>query len=375
MDGIPRKLELLANVVEQTADSVTVTNRRGLVEYVNPAFETTTGFSRSEIVGRNLALLKSGRHDEAFYRDLWATILDGRVYRATITNRKKNGELFVSRQTITPIKDPSGAITHFVSVAKDITELERATRREVQLKLARKIQQKYYPDAPPRTEDLDIAGSASLADVTGGDYFDYIPLKDGTIGIAVGDASGHGVDSALLMAVTRTYLRSLGHSASDPGEILTKLNRLVAMDIPEESFVTLILVAVGTGALPLRYSSAGHPAAYVLDASGAIRSRLESVGCPLGILEESKYETVEAAPLLPGDLLMLLTDGIFDAGGPGDSRFGVERALEAILERLHLPSAQIVDGLFDAVRAFGEGRPPEDDFTAVACKKRAVDTG
>ena len=134
----------LASAVEQTADSVVITNKQGIIEYVNPAFEVTTGYSRDEVLGRSPAILKSGMHDAEFYKKLWNQILGGQPFRGTIINRKKTGELYWSEQTITPMKDQDGEITHFVSVLKDITDLRKRHEQEFHLGLAREVQQRFY---------------------------------------------------------------------------------------------------------------------------------------------------------------------------------------------------------------------------------------
>jgi len=112
----------LASAVEQTADSVTITNREGIIEYVNPAFEAVTGYSSAEAVGSTPAIVKSGRHDPQFYHMLWETILTGEVYNEVFVNQRKDGAFYYEAKTITPIKDEHGRITHFVSTGKDITE-------------------------------------------------------------------------------------------------------------------------------------------------------------------------------------------------------------------------------------------------------------
>ena len=123
---VRRLFAALAN----TADNVMITDAEGTIEYVNPAFERTTGYRREEAIGRRPSLLKSGRHPPAFYEELWSSILAGRNFCATVLNRKKSGELYWSEQTITPLREEDGAITHFVSVLKDVTERERALQKE-----------------------------------------------------------------------------------------------------------------------------------------------------------------------------------------------------------------------------------------------------
>ena len=119
----------LSSAIEQTADSVVITDREGVIEYVNPAFEAITGFASAEALGHKPSLVKSGKQDEAFYRNLWNTILHGEVFRAVFINRRKNGTLYHEEKTITPVRDATGTITHFVSTGKDITERVRAEER------------------------------------------------------------------------------------------------------------------------------------------------------------------------------------------------------------------------------------------------------
>ena len=116
----------LSSAVEQTADSVFITDREGLIQYVNPAFEVLLGYSKEEAIGQNARLLKSGRHQARFYEKLWETILGGHVFRAVFINKKKSGDIYYEEKTITPIRDPSGQITHFVSTGRDITGRTRA---------------------------------------------------------------------------------------------------------------------------------------------------------------------------------------------------------------------------------------------------------
>ncbi len=116
------EFQKFSRVVEQTADSVLITDRKGVIEYVNPAFERMTGYPRQEAVGQTPRLLKSGSQSAPFYKHLWDTICAGKVFRGVLLNRKKNGDLFYWEQTITPLKNEEGTITHFVSTAKEITQ-------------------------------------------------------------------------------------------------------------------------------------------------------------------------------------------------------------------------------------------------------------
>ena len=119
----------LSSAVEQTADAVLITDCNGTIEYVNRAFEQISGYSSVEALGQRPSLVKSGKHDVTYYQKLWKTLLAGDVYRDVLVNRRKDGALYYEEKTITPLRDASGAITHFISTGKDITERMRSQER------------------------------------------------------------------------------------------------------------------------------------------------------------------------------------------------------------------------------------------------------
>ena len=117
-----QQMRQLSSAIEQTADMVMITNRDGIIEYVNPAFEILAGYPLAEARGRKPDIMKSDKHDAAFYRELWDTILRGESFRGVFMNCRRNGDLYYEEKTITPLRNPAGMITHFVSTGKDITE-------------------------------------------------------------------------------------------------------------------------------------------------------------------------------------------------------------------------------------------------------------
>lgn len=129
-------LRKLSRAVEQSGDQVVVTDRNGTIEYVNPAFEALTGYSHAEACGQNTRILKSGEQRPEFYQEMWKTILAGTVYRGTLVNRKKNGDLYSIEQSISPVRDSEGRITHFISNGRDLTE---RLRLEAELRQAQKM--------------------------------------------------------------------------------------------------------------------------------------------------------------------------------------------------------------------------------------------
>jgi len=361
-------LKKLSNAVEQTADSVIITNKQGIIEFVNPAFEETTGYNREEVLNQTPQILKSGKHNSAFYKNLWKTLLEGKSYRGTIINKKKNSELYWSEQTITPMKDEQGNITNFVSVLKDITELRQKQEQEFQLRLAQELQQRLLK-ANASLPGFDIAGATYSAVETSGDYFDFLSLSDGSLGLVVGDVSGHGIGPALIMAETRAYLRAFAKRESDPAILLTWLNQELAADLEGEHFVTLILARLDPQQNLLDYASAGHVPAYLLNGSGEVAHIMRSTGIPLGIIPNYKFNTGETLKLAPKDMMLLLTDGIKEARSPDGTEFGFDRTLDIIKNHQQQATAQqIVEHLYQAVRSFSKNQPQEDDITSIICK-------
>ena len=133
---VEQSLRKLSRAVEQSADTILITDLHGIIEYVNPAFEVLTGYHHDEICGRTPRLLKSGEQGQEVYQEIWNTILAGNVYRGILVNRKKNGELYYVEESICPVRDAAGQITHFISNGRVLTE---RLRLEAQLLLSQKM--------------------------------------------------------------------------------------------------------------------------------------------------------------------------------------------------------------------------------------------
>ena len=361
-------ISLLSRAVEQTADSVVITDRQGTIEYVNPAFEVTTGYGRAEAVGRTPRILKSGLHDKEFYSRLWDQVLEGGTFRGTLVNRKKSGELYWTEQTITPIKDRAGVITHFVSVLKDITEFRKQQEQELQLRLAREVQQRFYTGAAICVAGFDIAIAAYPAEETGGDYLDSFSMPDGRTCIGIGDVSGHGLDSALVMALTRAYVRSFAQVEADLAKILGSVNHMLIREhLQEDRFVTLLLVCLDGPNGSLSYASAGHIPGFLMNGSGKIESVLESSSPPLGLFDDSHF-VASALPLAPQQLVILLTDGAADTMDSEDVEFGTDGVLDYVRAHRHHSARDLAEGIYRAARAFAGDEPQRDDVTDVIIK-------
>jgi phosphoserine phosphatase RsbU/P len=358
---------LLSRVVEQIADSVILTDTQGLIQYVNPAFEATSGYGRDEAVGKTPRILKSGLHDAEFYRQMWAQFAQGLPFKGMVINRKKTGELYWAQQTITSMRDKSGHLTHFVSVSQDITELRKKQEQEFQLQLARDVQQRLYT-APPEVPGFDIGASAHPADETGGDYFDFISMADGSLLIAVADAKGHGFSSALVVALTRAYVRCFAAMQMELDELLAHVNQMLLKDLDHGDFVTLFLARLDTSHRTLSYASAGHVPGLILLSNGEVKCMLDSTGPPLGLFSLSKFSLPQPISLDPGEIAVFLTDGVTESTTPDGHQFGTQRVLDKIRALSHGSASSIADSIYHATRAFVQGDLQDDDITSVVIK-------
>ena len=247
-------------------------------------------------------------------------------------------------------------------------QAERALhQRERELAVARQIQCGLLPKAAPVIPGFTLAGLSHPAQETGGDYFDFIPQPDGSLGIAIGDASGHGIGAALVIAQTRAYLRAWATTDADAGEILTRVNRQLNGDLPDGHFATLFFARLDPVCRSLSFGSAGHWPGYVLDDRGQVRELLESTGLPLGIEPKADFPAGPVVSLRPGDLVLLLTDGILETHTPEGTIFGLERVLQTVREYRHATPSEIIAALFRAGSAFSSGHQT-DDVTAVVIK-------
>jgi len=362
------ELARLSSAVEQTADAIIITDVSGVIEYVNPAFEATTGYSRAEAIGQTPRIMKSGLQPPEYYTRLWATLSAGEVFRGTPINRRKNGECYHAEQTITPIRDLQGRVVHYVSVLKDITDRIRSEQRDIEMRYAREVQQRLYPGAAPPLRGFDIAGATFPALETNGDYYDYLPVSDTCLDVVIGDVSGHGLGPALIMAETRAYLRSLSGLAAEPGAALTRINRALCADLDDNRYVALVLARLDASSMRLAYANAGHVAAYHLDSSGAVRTVLDSCGPPLGMMPDATYACAQTHSLKPGDVVVFLTDGITECENEAGAAFGSDAALDVVRAHRDDSAQDIVRHLERATRNFAGDVAQKDDVTVVICK-------
>jgi serine phosphatase RsbU (regulator of sigma subunit) len=246
-------------------------------------------------------------------------------------------------------------------------ELERMNH---DLDLARSIQQGLLPSRSPGLNDFDVAGWNQPADQTGGDYFDWQELPDGQVAISLGDATGHGIGPALVMASCRAYARASCLANGEQEGLLDRLNALLAEDLPANQFVTFAVVFLDPGNARVQVLSAGHgPILWYKRASDEI-ANLEAQGIPLGMIGGIKYSRGTEGSLGPGDMLVIVTDGFYEWENPEGEQFGLTRLETVIRESSDCNAEDIIARLRSAVETFCRGTEQKDDLTAVVLKRK-----
>ncbi len=267
------------------------------------------------------------------------------------------------------VRDDQGHPYRMVGWHIDVTDhkqtVDRLNENLIQLNAAQRIQQSLLPTQAPNITGLDIAGASYPATYTGGDLFDYLPMLGGSLGILIGDVSGHGLPAALLMTSTQAFLRCLAQTCTTVGEILTRVNRFVHGETDFEHFVTLLLMQYNPRTRQLLFTNAGHPSGYVFDVKGEIKQQLESTSIPLGIREHVDFPVREPITLETGDLVALITDGILEAESPSGKQYGEQRTINMIRSLRDRSSQEILHALHADIVQFTGKEIPADDLTAV----------
>jgi PAS domain S-box-containing protein len=282
----------------------------------------------------------------------------------------KDGGVHWLRNTIIQRRNEADLLVGYDGLVEDVSErkqAEEALRERVsQLVAAEAIQARLWPKDSPALPGFDIAGTAYSAEFADGDYFDYVPMTDGSLGLVVGDVSGHGLGPAIVMALTYAHLRSLAQVYNGIDDILTRLNQFLVNET--DHFVTLLFGRLIPDTRSFEAINAGHPPGYVLDSSGQVKGQIESTTVPLAVVPDAKFQYCDSITLDTNDIVLLYTDGIIEARSPEGVMFGQQRMLEVVGTHRDRPAADILKALHGAVQDFCRPGKPQDDVTAIVIK-------
>jgi sigma-B regulation protein RsbU (phosphoserine phosphatase) len=266
--------------------------------------------------------------------------------------------------------DELGALSeHFNQMTVGLKERYEMRRS---LNLAREVQQHLLPRDNPAVQGLDIAGKSIYCDETGGDYYDFLgneDADDGKFAIVIGDVSEHGIPSALLMATARAFIRQRSALSGDISRVVSDVNRQLTRDVEETGrFMTLFYLLIDISRGHLQWVRAGHDAAILYDPAADQFEELGGEGIALGINQDWQYQAYERAGLSSGQIIMLSTDGLWEAqNGQGDM-FGKKAIYEIIRRNSSAGAGELLDTLLYAVTRFQKNQQPTDDITLVIVK-------
>jgi sigma-B regulation protein RsbU (phosphoserine phosphatase) len=241
-------------------------------------------------------------------------------------------------------------------------ERKEKDRMISELNEARSVQLSLFPAWTPDIPGFEITGLCIPCREVGGDWFDYILLPDGRLGLVLGDVSGKGTGAALLMASARSIIRMFAERGLPPGEVLLNVNRILVADLPRTRFVTMIYAIIDPASKSILFANAGHLPPIFNDSNG-LRFLDSDSGLPLGIQEGTFAE--QRVEMSSGSCLLLYSDGITEAMNSVSEEYGEER----LKEHMTNPVASI-QSLLESVNVFLNGFPASDDMTVVMIKSQ-----
>ncbi|HEY9076263.1 MAG TPA: SpoIIE family protein phosphatase [Anaerolineaceae bacterium] len=531
------RLKKLSVVVEQTPAMVMITDTRGAIEYVNPAFIKITGYCLDELIGANPRILKSGITPLEVYQEMWATISAGEVWYGEMCNCKKDGEFYWDLGTISPLRNEQGIITNYISVKEDITErkkneeelkqyrqylesmvAERTAelrdeinehkrtedvlrekerrlaeaqrigrlgswqwnirtdeliwseesyrifgvdpgsfglsyqnvlamvhpddRRMVEnslytalstgqplnidhkiilpdlqqrvislnavpvydgteevstligtiqditervriekellekermtheLDIARKIQSSMLPKNCPTMDGWQLAAFYQPATQVGGDFYDFIALPRGQIGLVIGDVVDKGVPAALMMSLSRAIVRTIAYSGLGPADILLRSNEILYQDYSAQVYVTSFFGCLHPQSGQMELANAGHNRPLWFSAVRGDICEVASKGIVLGLYPKVSIEQ-KNLEVMPGDVLVLYTDGLTEATNAKGDFYGEDRVIESFRLATHKDAQEIMNTLLEGWRQFLGDVPQQDDISMIVVKRTA----
>lgn len=236
-----------------------------------------------------------------------------------------------------------------------------------QARIARSLQTQFLPKTAPVLGTFEIAGRNTQAHEVGGDFFDYIPVDDESVGVVIGDVVGNGIPAAMLMVMTRSILRSQAIEHSSPAEVLRKANLTFMAEDMEGQFVTIFYCVARRGRRDLTVASAGHLPMMIRRRASSDIEFVDCAGLPLGVAQEADYEEARVS-LAPGDVALLYTDGLVEVRNAAGDMFRVARLAEAFRECADEPPADVLAQLSAKVDEFAADDGLLDDRTAVVLR-------
>lgn len=364
-EKLKKSEEKFRRIVETAGEGFVLMDQELKIVDVNNAYCQMIGYSREELKGRHVLDLAT---DE--FRSFMSA---NREMFLSREQRNLEGEVVSKDGRVIPVlihgstlRDDHGKAIGNMAFVTDMTEHKKA------LMLAGEVQKSMLPTEMPDVRGLDIAGRNVSCDEIGGDYYDFIWRPDSAkkiFSIVVGDISGHGVDSALLMTTARAFLRMRASQPGSISEIVTAMNDHLAQDtIDTGKFMTLFCLTIDPEDQYLEWVRAGHDPALLYSPQQDIFEELKGSGIALGVTDGFQYMENRKTGLQNGQVIAIGTDGIWEAFNTEGEMFGKARYQKIIRENCQKSAAEILDAVYRELNEFTFGKKSEDDITLVIVK-------
>jgi sigma-B regulation protein RsbU (phosphoserine phosphatase) len=364
-EEVRKSEEKFRRIVETAGEGFILMDEDLKIIDVNDAYCNMLGYAREEILGKtplDLATeefrqFMAGNREEILAKEY-------REFEGTVV--AKNGRhvpILIHGNTL---RGDQGEVIGNMAFITDMTEHKKA------LALAGEVQKSLLPQSKPDVQGLDIAGRNVSCDEIGGDYFDFLWRRenpDGPFTVAVGDITGHGVDSALLMTSARAFLRMRASQPGTMAEVITAMNRHLTQDVLETGrFMTLFYLTVDPQKDGIEWIRAGHDPAILYDPQQDAFEELKGSGVALGVNETFEYAANHHKGLANGQIIAIGTDGIWEAFNKKGKMFGKKRFKDIIRQHARAGADDILNAVYNEINQFTEGHKSEDDITLVIIK-------
>ena len=369
-DALRKSEEKYRRIVETTGEGFILLDRDLRILDVNSAYCRMLGYTPEELKGRTpFEFVTDEKREHMLLNKDQLLSNESREYEGAVV-RKDGREVPILVHGNT-LRDDEGTVIGNMAFVTDITEHKKA------LMLAGEVQKSMHPHEKPQIKGLDIAGRNVSCDEIGGDYYDFLWQRESTRGplnVVVGDISGHGVDSALLMTTARAFLRM---RASQPGtlsEIISAMNSHLALDVLQTGkFMTLFFLSIDPRKKCVSWVRAGHDPAILYDPDKDEFDELVGSGIALGVTNEVNYAENHKDGLANGQILAIGTDGIWEAFNRQGEMYGKERLRSVMRKYCHESASTILSAVYDELNLFTLGQRSEDDITLVIIKVDGLD--
>lgn len=277
--------------------------------------------------------------------------------------------------------EPSGG-REFEELSVDLQKMTDEIRQKLEMQgalaVAMEVQQHLLPSTPPTPGELDIAAVSVYSDETGGDYYDF-PVEqgamsegpDGSLLVAIGDVTGHGIGAALIMATARAAIRTRFQQGGDLGRVLDDVNRVLVRDIPGGRFMTLLALLVDHDGSGFGWASAGHDPPLIFDPNTETFREPDGGGVPLGIVEEESFDVYRETLPGPGAIVVAATDGVWETVNAEGEFFGKDRLRDVVRNHAADDADTIARSIVEATHDFRGHDHPADDVTVVVVRHRS----